>query len=266
MTELALQHETLKQIQKTAQEAGGAKDKATTLRVDAEPPEVYYLVTSDGKAERKIADPKARDHELHSLDQVGPFVDEYNGEKPIVWYSESGVVVLLDDTKRRDRATLRLTLTPPMSTLLRLDKEKPKRFSQRDFVRLLRIDLAECFYDKRLLTSVRECDFTQRGDTRGMIQHGRESLGRDIEAAVVSKSTEGIPEDVDLTVRVFDDPSLMDRQAMKCAIELHAAEGQFELVPFPLAVRNAIDLELDVVGKLLHDACPDETPIFRGKP
>lgn len=258
--------ETLRLLQETAAKAEGSAGKATILHPDAEPRDVYLIVGPDGKHERFVAE-RNRMHVLRSIDQVGPFVKflaDVPGSKPVVWYSEKGVTVVIDDDKRRDLAKLNLRKTPQVLSLQKLEEDKPK-LSQRDFIRLLKVDLSPCFQeDKRLLTAVRNVNFRTGSEVRGNLQHGKESLGRDIETAAVSQGAEDIPEEVVLQVQVFDDPFLSDESwDVRCAVEVLPQEGAFQLIPLPMQIRGAIDLELKAIAVFLAGEC--DRPVFHGE-
>ncbi len=268
MSDGFLSPETLTLIQQTAVKASEAGGKVALLKPPGEPAEVYYLIKSDGSYERHVAEPEPRNHKLLAADQVCTFVeslDEVKDAAPVVWYSPAEIVVICDDDTRRDRATLKLTKTPQMQTLCELSESR-MTYSQREFIRLLRIDLHGCFTNDRLLQLVRDVRFNATSNSGGVIRQGRESLGSDIEAEAVTGLEEEFPEEVELIVRVFDDPFLNDAWPVRCAVVLDLEDRRFGLVPYPLDLKRATDQELGAVAAYLAETCPSETAIFRGCP
>lgn len=254
--------DAIKLIQETAVEASGAEGKLTIIQPKAEPPHIYLAVKADGSFETRTAEPGCRNHRLITLDEVERFVDEKGGENTVVWYDRNGVTVVLDDETRRDFATMGLTLTPTMVLLQRLEKDRPG-FDQKAFRKMLRTDLGECQRDPRLFNWVSDLKFANLTQGKGQFSNARESLGDDIEAQAVSGAGE-CPDDLILDVRTFDDPSLVEKQGIRCVFEFSAQEREFRLIPFPLAVHNAIELEVSYIGERLREKLGD-VPCFRGR-
>lgn len=258
----SIANDTLKTIQETAVKASGADGKVALLKPGQEPDHVYLMVGQSGKVERVVADAKPRAHRLVTLEQVVAFVTKKGtAEASVVWYDRSGVIVIVDDATRRDRADLTLTLTPQIQLLIAL--EKGRQFTQREFRRLLRVELAGCRVDDVLLNWVSSVKFNDSRTAGGVIKQGRESLGREIEQAAVSDAGEP-PEIMRLSVRVFDDPSLRETWPIECAVEIDLDNQVFQLIPLPLQLHNAIENEVGAIGKLLQEAV--KCPAFRGKP
>jgi hypothetical protein len=254
--------DAIKLIQDTAVAAKGAEGKLAIVKPQAEPPHVYLTVGADGKFEKQIAMPAGRNHRLITLDEVERFVQEKGSEHTVVWYDRTGVAVVIDDDTRRDFATMSLTLTPTMVLLARLEKDRPG-YDQKAFRKLLRTDLGECQRDPRLFNWVSDLKFANMSGAVGQFSNARESLGNDIEAQAVSGAGE-CPDDLILDVRTFDDPSLVERQGIKCVFEFSPQEREFRLIPFPLAVHNAIELEVTFIGERLREKLGD-VPCFRGR-
>jgi len=254
--------EALKLIQDTATQAAGARGKVAILEVEQDP-NIYYLVTPEGKHERIVPDPDPRCHKLGSIDQVANFVNfvENGDDHVVVWYSQSGVSVICDDRTRRDSANLRFNTTPQYRRLVGLG-EASHVFEQKEFVRFLRIELADCLADERLLKFVRECRFQSSSQNGGSVQHGKESLGIDIEAHALNP--DDCPEEIVLNVRVFDDPSLKETWQVKCAVELLVQQSVFRLTPLPMELTRILDHEMNAIGKYLDGEC--NCAVFHGSP
>ncbi len=254
--------ETVKLIQDQAVTASGAINKCTGLSVSGMPAHQTFLIGPTGERELITLDPQPRKHSLASLDEAIAFINKKATEDSAVWFDLSGVVVVLDDATRRDIATLPLKLTPVMQLLARIEADGD-RYDQKDFRRLLRVDLASARKDDKLLNWVSNAKFNTSTSVGGVVTSSKESLGRDIDDAALSSAGE-FPEEIGLEVRVFDDASLKETWGVKCAVELFLRESEFTLTPYPLELHNAIESEVFVIGKKLRESV--KVPCFRGRP
>ncbi len=261
--------DTLREIQKTAIAAAGAKDKAQILTLP-EPDGRYAIVGHDGQVKRFTPDPPARSHTVGSLDDLIQATLHYAcGDKQpgAVWYSENEIVTVIDDTagsRRLDRVRLPLRKTPAFEFFAR--EAADRWFPQKAFVRFLRVDLAGCLTARSevLLKAVRLISCTKSETGYGKAELGRESIGRDLDMQLKSDGVE-IPETVTFNVRVFHDPCLTAKSELVCAVDCDPKSFEFNLCPSPEAVRDLVDEELSVIeGRL--SASINTIPIFRGSP
>lgn len=255
--------EAIKLIQETAVKASGAEGKLDIVQPPGEPKHVYLAIKPNGDFQKLETSPAPRAHTLITLDEVIRFVNESGSvEETVVWYDRNGVIVILDDATRRDTATLKLNFTPQLKLLQKLDAERPG-FCQQDFRRILKLDLAGCLDSPYLLNWISDVKFASAQNSAGNLRSERESLGKDIDAQAVSGAGE-MPEMVPLTVRIYDDPSLMETYGVRCQFHLEIQEKQFKLIPMPLEVHNAIELEVGYIGEKLRGSL--ECPVYRGRP
>lgn len=260
-----LSKDTVALIQETAVKASGAINKVAIVTPECEPDHVYLVVKPDGTCDRREAGPEPRAHRLAGIDQVVPFVAAKMTANTVVWYDRDGVHVVLDDTTRRDVAILKFVYTSQFARVMLLDVDRPG-FTQKDFRKLIRIELAGCFDSPRLLNWVSDVRFGAASNTAGNLRSDRESLGKDVDAQAVSGAGE-IPDQVPLSVRVFDDPALVERQGVACVFDLDVQAQQFRLIPLPLEVHSAIERELLYVREKLGDELEKlGVPLFRGRP
>lgn len=254
--------EALKLIEETAVKAAGARDKLQIVHVPTEPGHIYYTVGPGGEKERRVTEPAPRCHELATVAEVLEFVEKKGSDKSVIWYDRSGVTIVVDDSTRRDLASVSLEFTPQFVKLQELERYQP--FKQKEFVRLLRVTLAGTLQDPRLLDWVRAVKFTTQGNAAGQVRHGRESMGRDIDAQVTSEITDDCPEEVTLFVRVFTDPILVATSQVVCAVEIDASAETFSLTPLPLQLHNAIEDQVERFGSDFREGA--KCPVFRGTP
>lgn len=258
-----LQADTLELLQSTAVDAASAGDKLAIVQPPSEPKHVYLTVNPKGEFQRFEAVAAPRGHKLVTLEQVDAFVSKKGNDKAtVVWYDRDGITVVVDDATRRDTANLTLSLTPQIKTLLKLESSEPK-MNLIQFRRLLRVDLAGTTVDRVLLNWLGSVKFTDSRVTSAVLKQGQGNLGKEIEQAAISTAGD-VPETVKLKVRVFDDPSLTETWFIECAVEIDLDNQQFQLLPFPLQLHDAIENEVGAIGKALLETI--KCPVFRGKP
>lgn len=207
-----------------------------------EPKHVYYL---DG--EYCQADPQPRGAKAADLTAVVAFASEHQHSSEI-WFSRERVTVHLDRETRRDVVTLPLVLNDQLLTLAKLSRQNVAH-SQKEFVRLLRIDLAGC-PPEDLLPLVRSLRFRQNAATSGTIEHGRASLGKAVECQLEGRST--IPDRITLTAPVFEGFQRHLRYTVECAIEIDAETEKFYLIPFPGEIESVIRRAEDDIGEQIQ--------------
>ncbi len=177
---------------------------------------------------------------------------------PVVWYDEKQVVLLIDDTGHRvETATLALTESEVFSRVRDL-ANSPEWFAQKDFVRLLRIDLAGTLPASVLLNQVRKVSFAQGQTTTGEVRRNQESMGREITSKVHSDGE--IPEEVTLSVPVYCTAGECDHYAIRCALEVDTTRCAFQLVPLPDEVQRVQQLAIKSIGDRLRNGLPDGLP------
>lgn len=134
------------------------------------------------------------------------------------------------------------------------------RYNQVNFVDLLRITLRGCLGDGgTLLGLVRKVRFEMGQVNQGVVDHTRQSMGKSIETQAAGY--ENFPEEVTLSVQVFD--NFISRVSVVCALKVNPADSTFQMIPYPLELRKAMDETLGAIRSLFKGA---ECPVFRGKP
>ena len=149
---------------------------------------------------------------------------------------------------RADRVTVRLGKSPQYVALAEKCRQP---MTQRDFVRLLRIDLRGALpADTDLLAIARNLRWSSASSAQATITNTRESLGRSITQEVLGESA--IPDEIKLTIPIWDRWSF--RASIVCAIEADAATQTFRLTPYPQEMQNAIDAAIASLVEFLGDA------------
>lgn len=251
--------ELFESIQKAAVE--GAKPRPIMLSLPNGVTRVYSQ--GDGAPEDLIAIPD-RSHCLLSVDQVGPFVGyhiERREANPVVWYSDKGIIVVLDDamnSRRNDQAILWFRPTEEFAFVQELADDVEFR-TAKEMIRLLRQNLFDAFgsSDKRdrLIKTLRVTRFED--DEQAKLGTARRS---------VSTGSEGdeFPDMVVLSLRPLDDPALITTYDVKCHFEVDPDTKSFALIPIKSELKKATDAALLELHELLEDSV--KCPLFRGAP
>lgn len=274
---LNLQVESLQHLDELTRSSVAAKEKVAILELPKEPPGVYGVILADGTFEKHYAEPQPRDHKLLSVDQIPGMVADFGGrevsdgvetrnQEPSVWISPASVIVLEDDTAeslRNSKAVCPLRITPEFA-FLKECSTRDNDLSQKDFIRKLRILLADALGEQldSVVKIMRDIKFGSRAEGSGSVQRGKESYGKSIEAAVYSENGQ-IPEELVLSVRVFDDPALKVRYPLRVALEIDTSANTFSLLPSQQAITNLLDEALGGIRELLGKI---DCPVYYGIP
>lgn len=246
--------EFLKLIQDTAVKASGA----TVVKVADHARRGY--VVANGELKEVDVPPPLRDHGLRSVESLVAFAERFS-EKAVIWHNEQQVSVVVDDVDRRDVATLPLVKSQAFVCLAALAEAK-RPINQRAFIRILRTDLRNAGAE-HVLSAVKRLEFKRTSDGRSNVEHGKESLGRSVEAAV--NSAELIPESFTATIPVYTTPGADFHKQITCIVEIDAQNEQFVLLPDADDLAQAVhsaqsDLQERIGGEL------SSTPVYYGAP
>jgi hypothetical protein len=165
---------------------------------------------------------------------------------------------------RFDRSVVELRKTQRFQLLSSI---AGRLMTQKEAVQCLRFELHAVGADA-LLASIRTLDFQNIKRSAGVIQHGKESLGRSIEATV--PQGDRVPEQFTASVPVFLNGGLRDLVAqVRCAVYLNVEAERLQLVPLADEVRSAYDTALAQVASkvraLVEDA-PYSASVVLGTP
>lgn len=240
-----------------------------------DPRSVRY--SANGKIEMIELPLPPRKHEVGTLDEIIALAARFAADgasdtdgdipTPVAWYDAEKVVLVLDDGGfRLDTATLTLVESDVFEQVRRL-AEKPQWMSQKDFIRLLRVELAGTLNPELLLNIVRKCKFEQGATTDGHVQHAKESIGRAIRAEVATSGGQ-IPEGVFLQVPVYSTPGETDRYPLGCAVEVEPEQisAPFRLVPLPDEIEHVSTAAVVSIGKRLKAGLPKGVGCYFGSP
>lgn len=234
---------------------------------------VYSANGAQWTIERPIKD---RNHIAGSLADIITLANRFVGEnlyQPVVWFNESAVVVVIDDTYDADekapgpriqRATLTLQWSDTMVKARAL-KANPSWLEQKPFERLLRVDLAGTLEPAELLIPVRKITWTHGAKTTAAVGRQAESLGREITSTATTDGRE-LPEVVKLQIPVFKTYGETERYCLNCAVDVDPAECKLQLLPLPDEIERVTQLAVASIGDRLEAGLAQGVPAYYGAP
>lgn len=245
--------ETIELIQKTAIAAAGPK----LVEEAADGRSATYV--QEGQTFTIARRAANREHTVASLDDLIRFAKTRDITTPTVWYCHNCVVLLCDDSDRRDRVTLPLPWSKQFSSLL--DMEAGEHcFEQRRFVRLLYRDLG---VDAATVAKFRRLDFKVIQAAEGEFQHGSERLGKSVNAEI--KGTAEIPEAITICVPVYDVTGERATRCIMCGVDLDAQRAQILFSPLPGEMSRAVEESQESIRQRLTAELSEDC-IFNGRP
>lgn len=230
------------------------------LAIEVADPFAKYFF-HDGKFARVEVPPAARKHTVFTLDDLIASVKHHNDVLQIgsVWHDRTKVVFVIDDRDRRETVTLPLTTSEHWEILSKL----PPALTQRDFVRLLRHELAGCV-PETLLPAIAKIEVATSSGQRNEINPGRERGSR--EFAVDLANSGEIPEHFYCQVSVYATAGLRQPRRIKMSLDysLPPAQVTFQVAPLPDEMEIAMQDAEAELHKLLSESVT--CPVFNGSP
>jgi hypothetical protein len=240
---------------------------AAPQRLDLKDPRAAHFAVGGHAARIDLAKPP-RDHEVDTLDDLVALANRFGdlGGGVVVWYDHEAVVLVIDDEGHRaETATLGFRPSDVFHRLVGLRKDpRGAWMNPKDFVRLLRIDLAGALPPVALLNTVRKVKFENGVTVRAETQRQRESLGKEITSAVSAEAE--LPEQVTVNAAVWKTPGESAFEyPVRCSVEVEPAEGLFRLLPLPDEVERVLERAVRCVGERLSQHLTDGVPAYYGR-
>ena len=260
---MMLPRETLELIQATA------RDACRIQHVDIEKlRKVAVIVPGSGDEGDNIAvhdyPPALRGGELHALnDVIAAAKDAKVCPDPEVYHDTKKVQILIDRSNRRESIRMPLHLSEHAQLVTNMRIEDGLTSAQ--LIQLIRFKLPNVKGAAALVAALRKVDFKRRSDGTRTTEHGRESLGRTIEAEV--QGAADIPEEFSATFPYYSDPGLVNVTEVTVRIGVHIDVENERIHVAPLAdeLVKAHDKAHAVIGNELR-AGLESIPVFYGCP
>jgi hypothetical protein len=232
-------------------------DKPFNLEI-ADPKAKYFLV--NGKILRAEIPENPREHRPNSLEDFIAVVLKF-GDDPFVFFDEKSVIGILDGYDHRvNWVTFVLVKSDQWEALTSYGRW----LSQKDFVRLLRIDLVGCLLPATLLDRVRKLVIENGVAISSEVGRQKESLGRSIQATVTGSGD--FPEQVVLSIPIYKTLGEKAGYPLRCSVEIDPMRMEpFRLLPLPDELERVQHLAMTSIRERLL-AGLDGVPIFYGRP
>ncbi len=242
----------------------GVQSANPIVRAESEPAHVYYIRQPDGSLSREhaIAPPvKQIAHSLATIAQVARDEIDVGGE---MWFSSSGVT-LRHGIDLRQTTTLPLLLSAQLRQLVAW-RDQPSHLTQADLIRVLRTTFRDSLSAApQLIDILRKIKFNSGTQINAEVGHGRASLGKEIMGEVTGSGL--IPDYVRFNVPLFANACLRSVRAnVECALEPNASTGQFQVIPMPAQIEDALDVGTTAIGAILRESLPKDYPLYHGSP
>lgn len=211
-------------------------------------------------------EPAPRDHRVFSVESFTDIAARVVGSMrglivgPVAWHGHDAVVLVCDDADRRDRVTLALPPSEPFTWLGQLAKSPS--MNQTTLIRVLRLKLGQ---PAELVSRFRKLDFSAGKTGASRVEHGKESLGREIQAVV--QGIDELPDVLDVSVRITDVPGANKPETIRVGLEIDPQREEFFLAPMPGELEAAVDrMHADLHARLGNVLGEVGIPVYYGAP
>lgn len=240
----------------------GKRGDGATLLEHKSRPDKLWLVQGGTTTELDLP-PPPRAPSLQGIpDVIEALGDDSLALAPEVYLDERGLVAFLNRDDRRQRLSMPFVKSERFKALERL--ATATSFSTTQAVKFLRFDLNGTGVEP-VIAALKRVDFTRRSDGARIVEHGRESLGRTVEASV--QQADAIPEAFRVQTPVFVNPGLRGAIAdVRCGVYLDVDAEKVELRVLADELRAAVDGVLEQVAKALREALGPNVLVLHGSP
>lgn len=235
---------------------GRATQKIEVVPIPGDPRVV--IIREGSEVKRAELPPPLRAHKVSSFPDFVAAVKAICTD-PQVFFRETEAVAYVDCEDRREFVTMPLEYSERWAATQRLAKEVS--FTPKEAINFLRFAL-NCVSAEPVIQGLRRIDFTRTSAGRTVNEHGRESLGKSIEAIV--QQADAIPDSFVLTF-----PPLVNLGLRLIEVSVRVGvliDHEQQRIVFRLLADGLTDAResmLRQLGDALAKAMP-ETPIYQG--
>lgn len=209
------------------------------------------LVRMGSAFEMMKVDPPEKRYEALDCDSFVSMVAALASD-PIILIDGVAVLAVMDETEQEGRIFLHLLPSRAFKALEAIANPT----DQKRLIAYLREELAGCI-EPRFLAVVRRLDFARRNDGLAHIQHGRESLGKSVEAAVQSAEGE-IPEVIVVTLPAWTELGFDSTIQVRCAVSVDPVNEKLTVRPIGEELQSQLQQLRDKLRAFLQNKFMDE--------
>lgn len=213
--------------------------------------------------EEHTVESKRRAHTVHGLDDLLTFAtDPERAPRPELFLAESGVVLHLDAEDRHETVRMLLRKSERWAALSTLGGQG-RAFEVPELCSFLRLQVGG---DMAIEASkaCRAVNFERITKANNAVTHGRESLGRSVDMAVVQ--AEQIPEEIVVDVPVFSTVGCGHVVRVRVAVVLDMKAERIRLAALPDQLVEGIEQALGWIHAKLAQAVTEGTLLVYGEP
>jgi len=199
-------------------------------------------------------------HQCLTLDSFIQAATEFSRETgPRVFLSPTKAVAVLNHAEERiETVTLDLTYSDRWKALVALSGEMPHD----KLVKLLAVTLRGSV-DEALVRKIRRVEFASTGSGKSEVQHGRDTMGKAVEAVV--SNIEDIPESFIVSVPVYSNADIRQPYPVELVLEINTRAQTFTVVPSPDELTKCQQQAAGAIVDRLVTALKAEN-VFEGSP
>jgi hypothetical protein len=218
------------------------------------------FVRHGGELREAIVPPRKRAHEIHTFgDLMMLAADTAIAREPEIFHSNREIVVLLDRLQRRELVRMPLIHTERWNTVCALGT---RSLTVAEAIKLIRFSLQGVGADA-LVAAIRKIDFSRKSDGQKTVEHGRETLGKQVEAAV--QQADSIPQEFTAKVQLYANEGLRSLiAAVKVGVYIDVNDEAIQLIPLADEIPSAIRSIQSQLHELIVTAAP-KVPVFTGE-
>ena len=226
-------------------------------------PEKVFLRQGNGVTEHEVRPP----YRVHQIGGYSDLVRAMNDEGMVpgdaeIFHNHLAVVAHLDREDRRETLSLGLVQSERWKKLV--DLRTGWKGGVREVVKMLRFDLHSTGTES-VLRALSRVDFTRKSDGGANVDHGRESLGKSVEAAV--QQADSIPETFMVTCSVYTNPGFRDLSQVQvaCGVYLDMQNDQIEIRTLSDEIEAGMNAAQAAIAQKLAEDLP-AVPSYFGAP
>lgn len=235
--------------------------KANTVETHTMPGISRYAWLRHGDELTTVNIPAPDRHSIHeSLDSFLGYVAA-EGHGPDIFVGDDSLVAVLDSDDRRETAELELVTSDRFDVLNDLADEF---FTAKSATHLLRFRLYGPHADP-LIAALRQVDFTRTSSGSSTVQHGRESLGRSVEAAV--QQAYKVPDSFRVRVPVWRTHG-MEQFEVEVSVRVHIDldNNGFRFIPLSDELAAGVFAARSAVRDVVANTLKMDGSVYIGRP
>lgn len=264
--------ESLKLLNETAAAAAEATAKVEVITLKDDPRNV--LIKHGKSLDNRAVPSPLRKHTVASIEDLialtarvsgnAPLADDDGEHQPVIWITADNITLVWDDADRREFATLALGISEPWAKLRELAGGKCAA-DQKAVLRMLKFDFRNCLQQVELIPALSKINFRKNVEGYGDIQHGKESMGRQIASEVAGVGE--IAEAFDVICPIYKEPlDAACKAQVSLSLEIDAEAQRFRVQPFPGELEQGEWFAVSSLRERIREGVGENVPVYLGKP